>query len=111
MYTVGVLTEKSSLMASKTGGEYFICKLSNLVKHDVKKVEAQIKASNNGKDPSKQVNSKTAMKSYTHNGYKNISFYAFGESYKQLCDTRVGTIFAIIGPKLLSENQEYGVRY
>ena len=101
MYTIGVLTDKSSGFASKTGGEYIICKLSNLVKHDLKKVEAQIIASNNGKDPSEKVDAKKALKSYTSNGYKNISFMAFGDSQKFLSECRAGTIFAIFGPRLL----------
>lgn len=58
--------------------------MSDLQKYDMEQVRAHLERTmvpqiKNGKCDKDEV--KIAMKSYTANGYKNISFMAFGDSY------------------------------
>ena len=45
---------------------------------------------------------KNVMKSYTRNGYKQITFMIFGElAAKEISTIRHGTIMSLINPKLM----------
>ena len=51
------------------------------------------------------------MKLFAKNGHKNISFMAFGDSLNEIQHIRAGTILAVISPKLMKANGDYGVTF
>ena len=51
------------------------------------------------------------MKSFSKNGYKNISFMAFGDSQNEIGNIRAGTVLAVISPRLMKATPEYGVSF
>ena len=110
IYTIGVLTDKSPPIPCKNGKHFTIFKLTDLVKYDINRVEDVIRASL-GKDMKTDMKDEVIMakKSFTHNGYKNISFCAFGDSQTELLKLRAGTILAIINPRYGKQDVKYGI--
>jgi len=51
-----------------------VFKMSDLIKYDMNRVSSYLEAKGNKEE------TKIAMKSFAKNGYKNISFMAFGDS-------------------------------
>lgn len=42
-----------------------------------------------------------SLKAYTANGYKNLSFMAFGDAAPNMLNIRPGTVIAVINPRLM----------
>ena len=52
------------------------------------------------------------MKSFTKNGYKNISLMCFGDAAKFVSEYMCGTIWTLVNPRLMKQSKsEYGITY
>lgn len=109
MFTIGILTDKSPPINSKIGKKFMVFKISDLVKYDIDRVRTYLQEKFGKGENMDEM--KITMKSFTPSGYKNISFMAFGDSQLQIQNVRAGTILAIISPKLMKANADYGVSF
>lgn len=113
-FTIGVVTESSPPIAGKSGKQFSIMKITDLIKYDMNKVRLQltehledkIKKSVCDKDEIK-----TALKSFTTNGYKQIKIMCFEESATELTHLRPGVIIQLINPRLMKVDPNHGISF
>ena len=96
--------DKSRVLESqKTGKKFIILKLSDLVKYDMTKVRQKV-AKQFRNDGAAQ---KLAMKNFNAEGYKTLSFLAFGEQLTlPFSKIHCGTVVAILNPRLMKQQQK-----
>ena len=94
-FTIGVVTEKSPIIVSKTGKKFSILKISDLTKYDLNKLKSTLdQGAQNAEE------TKLQMKSYTANGYKQVTLFCFGpESASYVQTLRAGCIILVLNPK------------
>lgn len=103
-FTVGVVVDKIGVLTSKSGKNYTVLKLSDLVKHDVAKMKAML-GMTFGKDLEGY---KTALRAFNSDGYKAVTLMAFGESALAAKKIPSGTVVAVLTPRLLQSNPNPG---
>jgi hypothetical protein len=75
-FTVGIVVDKIGVLTSKAGKLFTILKLSDIVKYEMPKVKQFVSKEFEGDEMAQ----KTALKSYTYDGYKTVSFMAFASA-------------------------------
>lgn len=94
-----MLTDKTAAMPSKKGSKFAIFKLTDLVKYDLDKVKKYLDSQGDKEE------AKLALKSFTPNGYKQMSVMAFGtEIALSMQNIKAGCIVMVINPKLMKSN-------
>ena len=98
-FTVGIVVDKIGVLTSKSNGKPFtIIKLSDIVKYDMAKVKSHIATQH--KNDEKEC--KTALKAYSDDGYKSVSFFAFEKAAMPAKNITPGSVIAILNPRLMS---------
>jgi len=105
-FTVGVVVDKVGVLTSKSGKSFSILKLSDLVKYDQVKVRKFLEDEYKG-DPA---GFKQAFKSFTRNGYKSLSFMAFGDTAMSVQKITCGTVIGVLNPRLMQDSQAVGAK-
>lgn len=110
-FTIGVVTDKSQVITSKKGKKFSILKISDLTKYDLNKLKAMNEQQEKG-GAQKVDDTKNAMKSYTANGYKQVTLMCFGpEVSNYVQNLRVGCIVLVLNPKYLKPKESNGHQF
>lgn len=107
-FTVGVVVEVFGPQTSKTGKQFSVFKLTDLVKYDLAKVikELETKAQQNkqlfgGTNESVLEHVKQSMHSFNSNGYKTLKVLAFSEAAVPISKLGIGIVVGLLNPKLM----------
>jgi hypothetical protein len=97
-----VLSDKTPAMPSKKGTRFSIFKMTDLVKYDLNKVQKHFESSKCGPQETK-----LQMKQFTPNGYKQVSFMAFGNEVSiSIQNIKAGCVIMVINPKLMKSKDD-----